>query len=78
MTHTLRTAILALALALAIGITSAHAATGGRWDRYRSRKSGNVLVVKASCLTAEDSAAHLRLIAFDAGRAVYGCSRKGY
>lgn len=78
MTHTLRTAILATALAVVIGLTTAHAGTGDRWTHYRNRESGRVLVVKTRCLAAEDSAAHLRLIDYSDGRAVYGCSRKGY
>ena len=50
-----------------------------RWLHYRtSEGSPAVVVVKARCLAAEDSAAHLRLVDYSADRIVYGCSRKGY
>jgi len=78
MTHTLRTAILSLALVVVIGLTTAHAVTADRWSHYRERKTGNVIVVKSDCLAAEDSAAHLKLLDYSSDRIVYGCYRKGY
>jgi hypothetical protein len=50
------------------------------WAHYRERKTGNVLIVKEQCLENEDTAAHLKLIAFEdkAGHIVYGCFRHGY
>jgi hypothetical protein len=62
------------------GIGVARSANPARWEHYRSRQSGNVLVVKAGCLAGEDSAAHLRLVGYrDHGAYVaLGCSRKGF
>jgi hypothetical protein len=73
----MRAAILALALAVAVGVTTAHATTSG-WSRYVNRRSGTVVIIKDRCLNAEDSAGHLRLRAYDPSRIVYGCARTGY
>jgi hypothetical protein len=72
-------AILAVYLVAMVGL-GARAQSSQRWDHYRSRNSGNVLVVKGRCIGAEDSAAHLRLIDYrdNGGHIVYGCSRKGF
>ena len=62
------------------GIGVARSANPARWEHYRSRQSGNVLVVKAGCLAGEDSAAQLRLVDYrDHGaHVVLGCNRKGF
>jgi hypothetical protein len=60
---------------------SATAATPDRWSRFNATRTTSQvvrIVVKTQCLNAEDSAAHLRLISYGGGRAVYGCSRRGY
>lgn len=64
MTHTLRTAILALALALTIGALSARAATDGRAVFRRTHAGGNIsrIVILHGCADAEDSAATLRMV----------------
>jgi hypothetical protein len=45
---------------------------------YRTHDGGPKIVVRARCMAAEDSAAHLRLVEYGDGRAVYSCSRNGY
>lgn len=73
----MRRAIVATVLAVSL-VGSAAASTSGRWSRYRTR-DGRVLIVKRACLASEDSAAHLRLRAYDgSGRVVLGCYRRGY
>jgi hypothetical protein len=71
---------LTIGTALALSIGAASAQTNQRWDRYRSRLSGNVVVIKGHCIMAEDSAAHLKLIDYrdGGGHIVYGCYRHGY
>ena len=55
------------------------AAAAPRWLHYRTNDgSPVVVVVKARCIGAEDSAAHLRLLDYSADRAVYGCAKRGY
>jgi hypothetical protein len=52
-----------------------------KWDHYRSRNSGNAVVIKNYCLSAEDVAAHLKLQEYSPREgviAVYGCYKKGY
>lgn len=59
----------------------------GLWARYDLRETnpwhdeGSIalrIVVKARCIGAEDSAAHLRLLNMDNDRLVYGCYKEGY
>jgi opacity protein-like surface antigen len=75
--------IAAALLAAALTGTAAHA-TGSqqeaKWSNYRDRKTGNEVVIKAVCLDAEDSAAHLKLKAFrdHGGHVVFGCYKHGY
>jgi hypothetical protein len=69
--------ILVAASATGIIAGSAHAAGTSKWEHYRSRVSGNVIVIKTAC-EAEDTLAHLRLLEKDAGRIVLGCHHKGY
>lgn len=72
--------VIALLLVAIPAIGTARAADSARWEHYGRPNdgSGPRLVVKAKCLSGEDSATHLRLIDYGDGRAVYGCSRKGY
>lgn len=78
MTHTLRVALLALALAVTVGLTSAHAA-GDRPATFR-RDHGSItrVVFRHGCIDAEDSAAHPILVGYGNGTAIYRCARKGY
>lgn len=79
MTHTLKTALLALALALTVGIVGAHAASDGPAS-FTRRGPGNVqrVIFRHGCIDAEDSAAHPVLVGYGDGVAIYRCSRKGY
>lgn len=73
--------ILAAFLAACIGLGRAQATSPDRWSRFDATRTTSQVVrvvVRTRCLNAEDSAAHLRLISYGGGRAVYGCSRKGY
>jgi hypothetical protein len=66
--------------ALLIG-TPAHAADGSRWtwfEKTQGTSRVDSIKVWTKCLGAEDSAAHLKLIRYDGGTAVYGCYRGGY
>ena len=80
LTRRAKIVIWVLAAMLAYGAGSAWAHSVSRWAHYTERRTGNELVVKAACLSAEDSAAHLKLIAYDdgGGHIVYGCYRRGY
>jgi hypothetical protein len=56
-----------------------------RWSTYVDLKSGNEVIFKTACLTAEDSAAHLKLRVFTDTSATgrrrtssYGCYKRGY
>jgi hypothetical protein len=75
MTRTLRIALLSLALAITVGLTSAHAASDGRRATFRRDGSGHVarIVIRNGCIDQEDSAGHLILRAYGNGRAVFGC-----
>jgi len=79
-TRTLALVVVFLLVALVITDTLARA-DGSRYTRYR-RVAGTSVVthvrIRTSCLSAEDSAAHLRLHQYGDGRAVYGCARRGY
>jgi len=59
-------------------MTAAVQATDPGWVRYLDAH-GNEIIVKVSCLRAEDSAGHLRTLNY-AGRdrVVLGCEHKGY
>jgi hypothetical protein len=77
--------LIVVVLTAASLVGTAQAATPARWTRYFDRRSGNVVFIKTACLTAEDSAAHLKLIKFEdhvagkpAAKVVYGCYKKGY
>ncbi len=71
--------ILAVYLAAVFMLGTARAAGPNRWEHYRSRVSGNVVVIATRC-SAEDSSAHLRLRDYRDGGAVrvYGCARRGF
>jgi hypothetical protein len=73
-------AILAVYLVAMVGL-GARAQSPDRWSRFNATRTTSQvvrIVVRTRCLNAEDSAAHLRLVNYGGGRAVYGCSRKGY
>lgn len=75
--------VIALLLASIPAIGTARAADSARWARFDAAghccaAKVSRVVVKVRCINSEDSAAHLRLINYGDGRAVYGCSRKGY
>lgn len=73
--------VVLLAAIPVLGMARGHASTPSRWSRYDARRTTSQvvrIVVKTRCLNAEDSAAQLRLLDYGSGRAVYGCSRKGY
>ena len=73
--------ILAVFAAATYGLGRAQATSPDRWSRFdATRTTSQVvrIVVRTRCLNAEDSAAHLRLINYGSGRAVYGCARKGF
>lgn len=84
MTHTLKTALLALALACVVGITTAHATANGRAVFRRTDRQGNVsrIVVLHGCADAEDTASTLHMVqrpvGYGDGRIVLTCNRKGY
>jgi hypothetical protein len=61
-------------------VALAHATVPSRFGHYRDRLTGNVLIVKRACVGAEDSAYHLRTLAYDdhGARIVIGCRHKGY
>jgi hypothetical protein len=65
--------------ALLIG-SAAHATVPSRFGHYFDRLTGNVLIVKRTCLQGEDSAAHLKLLGYydGGGRIVLGCRKGGY
>lgn len=72
----------ALAALTAATVLLAVPATAGapKVARYQLR-SGDAptrLVVRGSCLAAEDSAAHLVLISYDGDKAVYSCDSSSY
>jgi hypothetical protein len=60
----------------------AHAHTPTLWVRYALTTPGyahvRVVWFKRACISAEDSAAHLRLIQYRHGVASYGCDSTGY
>lgn len=67
-----------IAASLAATMTGT-AYAGVRWYHYNSEAPGSpVVVIKARCLAAEDSAAHLKLRSFSDKTVVYGCYKKGY
>lgn len=76
----MRKAIIAAVLASGLVATPALAGSAQRWDHYRSRTSGNVVIIKAACVGGEDSMAHPKLVDYaDHGaRIVLGCYRKGF
>lgn len=80
--HVLRTALAYVIVATLFWIVfglAVNAQGGARWYHYTAREgSAPVLVAKARCISAEDSASHLRVIAYDPSRIVLGCARHGY
>ena len=83
--------MIAAALIAAVGFTgcqltgdveaSAHTAKHARWNWYELSDGKPSIVrvnIKAACISAEDSAAHLKLIGYGNGTAIYGCERSGY
>ena len=68
-----------LAACAGIGIARSAVPDSSRWTRYNG-PAGRVvrIVVRTRCMAAEDSAAHLHLVNYGGGRAVYSCSRKGF
>lgn len=81
LTSKLGAVVLAVFLAAMITLGRAQASSPDRWSRFNAtRTTSHVvrIVVRTRCLNAEDSAAHLRLVDYGNGRAVYGCARKGY
>ena len=63
---------------MAIGIIAAKAnVQQPRYDRFRSRLSGNVVLIPSRCWQ-EDSLAHLYMHDFDGGKLVLHCHHKGY
>lgn len=60
--------------------TAAGAVAGSGSDRYALRRGNGpaVVVVQNGCLRAEDSAAHLTLVAYGDGRAVYTCDPNSF
>lgn len=71
---------LAIVGALSIGAPS-QASEPSLWSRYaKSQGTSQVhtIRIRTDCVSAEDSAAHLRLIQYGNGIAVYGCAHRGY
>jgi hypothetical protein len=56
---------------------SAKAATEPRYDRFMSRRSGNVVRIPTRCWQ-EDSLAHLYMYDYDGGTLTLHCHHKGY
>ena len=56
--------------------------TGSRPDVYElwrvSPDAPLSVRFKGTCIEAEDSAAHLKLVEYSTGEVVYGCQRRGY
>jgi len=76
----MRKSIVALAVVCAAaGFTagSAHATAEPRNDRFRSRLSGNVVVIPSRCWQ-EDSLAHLYMADFDGAKLTLHCHHRGY
>jgi hypothetical protein len=72
--------IVAAYIVCVLALAHAHATGTSRFGHYRDRLTGNVLIVKRACVGAEDSAYHLRTLAYDDGgaRIVIGCHHRGY
>lgn len=52
-----------------------------KWNWYELTQGNDhidSIKIKAACISAEDSAAHLKLIGYGNGTAVYGCFASGY
>jgi hypothetical protein len=61
--------------------SAAHAAYDSKWtwlEKTQGTSRIDSVKVWTKCLGAEDSAAHLKLLRYGNGTAVYGCYRKGY
>lgn len=61
-------------------VATAHATTESRFAHYRDRTTGNVLIVKRTCIAGEDSMMHPRTLSYSdhGGRVVLGCYHHGY
>jgi len=66
--------VISLVAVLVLGLAMG-AVASSRWIRYEGHPE---LVIRRSCLAAEDSAAHLRLRTYEPGRITYGCYHTGY
>jgi hypothetical protein len=75
--------LVAVGLAVASGLGGVVPADGStsHWSKFeKTHGTSSVVTVKVygNCLNAEDSAAHLKLLRYGNGVAVYGCDRGGY
>ena len=85
MTRAYRRVSFVLVCALIALAPYAHARTtqshmpGVWWKYHTGGRDAPVIFIRAACIGAEDSAAHLRLRIFDHdGTIAYGCEHRGY
>lgn len=69
--------IVAVFLASMVALGHAQATTQPRFDRFTSRRSGNVVRIPARCWQ-EDSLAHLYMADYDGAVLTLHCHHKGY
>jgi hypothetical protein len=72
--------LVVFSLSMVLLASHARSDAASRWTTYGNDSAPKVtlITVKTVCLSAEDSAGHLRLRSYGGGQAVYGCAKRGY